>query len=93
MKRYSKERDAGRVAVHLAQFYFFGESVMARTTAAHLDPAKMGQIKSGFGEVWGEAVIGGQGGAMEKMQDGHWPKVQGSPSKDSVVMARAFAEL
>ena len=46
MKRYSKERDAGRVAVHLAQFYFFGESVMARTTAAHLDPAKMGQIKS-----------------------------------------------
>ena len=46
MKRYSKERDAGCVAVHLAQFYFFGESVMARTTAARLDPAKMGQIKS-----------------------------------------------
>ena len=30
---------------------------------------------------------------MEKMQDGHWPKVQDFAIKDSVVMARAFPEL
>ena len=86
MKRYSKERDAGRVAVHLAQFYFFGESVMARTTAAHLDPAKMGQIKS---------LVLGKFGARRSLADKEdlWRKMQGFARKDSVVMARAFPEL
>ena len=45
MSQFSKEKDAGRVAVHLAQFYFFGESVIAKTTAARLDPIQMEEIK------------------------------------------------
>ena len=32
--------------MHLAQFHFFGESLMACSTPCHLDPAKMGKIKS-----------------------------------------------
>ena len=43
--RYSKEKDAGRVVVHLAQFYFFGESLMGKNTAATLDTTKMDEIK------------------------------------------------
>ena len=43
--KYHKEKDAGRVAVHLAQYYYFGESRMAETTASRLDPRKMEEIK------------------------------------------------
>ena len=43
--RYNKEKDAGRVAVHLAQFYYLGETATSRTTAAHLDSSKMEEIK------------------------------------------------
>ena len=45
LKRYSGESNAGRVAVHLAQFYFFGTRRMSRSTAGNLDPAGMRRIR------------------------------------------------
>ena len=40
------EGKAGKAAVHLAQFVFFGADVMRQNTAATLDVAKMREIKN-----------------------------------------------
>ena len=46
LAKYSDDKDAGRVAVHLVQFYFFGETELSNTTAARLDAVKMKKIKT-----------------------------------------------
>jgi hypothetical protein len=43
--RYNKEKDAGQVAVHLAQFYYFGVTAMSQTTATRQDLSKMEAMK------------------------------------------------
>ena len=45
LRRYNDERNAGRLAVHLAQFYYFGTTAMRHSTAGTLDSAKMLLIK------------------------------------------------
>ncbi len=44
--QFSKEKDAGRLAVRLATQFFFGEQTMANNTAASLNAAKVARIKS-----------------------------------------------
>ena len=50
--RFTYERDAGRLAVHLATEYFFGEAVMEDSTpmglggCSKLNPAKMDKIRA-----------------------------------------------
>ena len=43
LSQFQHEKDAG--AIHLAQYYYFGETVMTKTTAGRLNPAKMAEIK------------------------------------------------
>lgn len=45
VSKFSHEKDAGRVAVQLAQHCFFGTRQMARSTAGSLDPTLMLRIK------------------------------------------------
>ena len=77
---YSK-KDAGQVAVHLAQFYFFGESLMGKTTAARLDTTKIDEIKhlivTKFGENRSAAV------KEEIWRRCYWAKMQTIASKES----------
>ena len=45
LSQFQHEKHAGRAEIHLAQYYYFGETVMTKTTAGRLNPAKMAEIK------------------------------------------------
>lgn len=44
--QFHDSRDAGRMAIQLALYHFFGEDMMARNTPGTLDPSKMQEIKN-----------------------------------------------
>ena len=45
LARNKGESNAGKAAIHLAQYVFFGADLMRRSTAATLDAEKMRQIR------------------------------------------------
>ena len=53
---FSNERDAGRATNQLAELYFFGRRVMARSTRSTLDRERMRRLKEITHQIWSEKI-------------------------------------
>ena len=73
LRKYNYERNAGRLAVQLAQFHFFETQIMKWSTAGTLDPHKMQTDKRcHFGKIPNK-MLSGQRSPMGEVQEGYWP--------------------